>query len=502
MAGESNQETLSLHSVSTMGSADRAGLELLIAYHPDLRRVGERFRIQGRAVSLSRLAPLFSDGEPLADRGISREPAVLTIDGDRMMVAGAAKLQVWRGERWEAGPLRHAEIGERVGLLTLGRHERVLLLLRWGTAPDRDDLGLIGTSEALKRVREQIRLAAGTLGSAQAPVLIRGESGVGKELVARAIHQCSRRSGRFETINAATLIGDHALSEVFGHETGAFTGAKIRRRGALEASAGGTLFIDEIGRCPLAVQSMLLRVVANREYKPLGGHTREHTAALLFATNDDLEAMAASGQFRHDLLNRLGLPIRVPPLRERRADVPILFSRFLQSALADLRQPSRLNAQDGALWLKPELLRALLVEDWCSGNVRMLHTVAERIAALWAEPAVGVAHLREILGAHERAVTLPRPLPPPGALTDADYERAYADNNYNVQRTARALGVSKYLVRSWKERCGLRSADKLLREEIAQALAEGGSIRQAAARLKVSEQGLKARIGTLRMEVG
>jgi len=190
---------------------------------------------------------------------------------------------------------------------------------------------LVGESAAIKKLMEQIARAAKT----QATVLVVGERGTGKELVARAIHQMSPRAkGPLEKLNCAALPSELIESELFGHEAGAFTGATKQRRGKFERASGGTLFLDEVGDMPLAAQAKLLRVLQEREIERVGGsETFKVDARVVAATNKDLVGACETGQFRPDLYDRLNvLPLSIPPLRARREDIPMLARHFLDVA--------------------------------------------------------------------------------------------------------------------------------------------------------------------------
>src|SRR5438105_11812083 len=187
---------------------------------------------------------------------------------------------------------------------------------------------IVGSSEALRKVLLQIAKVAPT----DSTVLIMGETGTGKELIARAIHKRSQRSARtFVSVNCAAIPQSLIASELFGHEKGAFTGALQRRLGRFELAEGGTLFLDEIGELPAETQIALLRVLQEREFERVGGNqVIEANVRVIAATNRDLAAAIAEGSFRGDLFYRLNVfPIHVPPLRERTDDIPILVGYFI-----------------------------------------------------------------------------------------------------------------------------------------------------------------------------
>jgi formate hydrogenlyase transcriptional activator len=237
--------------------------------------------------------------------------------------------------------------------------------------PDRDQRRfeqIIGVSAALEAVFEQVECVAPT----DSTVLVQGETGTGKELVARAIHNISSRCGRsFVKLNCAAIPFDLLESELFGHEKGAFTGAIAQRVGRFEMADKGTLFLDEVGDIPPALQPKLLRVLQEQEFERLGStHTRQVDVRLVAATNRDLTEMTKQGEFRSDLYYRLNVfPIRIPPLRERREDIPLLVQYFMQKYAR--RMGKRIETVPTATMQK--------LVDWpWPGNVRELQNMIER----------------------------------------------------------------------------------------------------------------------------
>ncbi|HEU5304196.1 MAG TPA: sigma-54 dependent transcriptional regulator [Gemmatimonadales bacterium] len=232
------------------------------------------------------------------------------------------------------------------------------------------ETSLIGGSPAIRRLREAIARVA----PIPSPVLITGESGSGKELVARDLHRHGPSpTGPFVAINSAALPETLVESELFGHERGAFTGAATSRKGAFEAAERGTLFLDEVGEMPLAVQAKLLRVLEERRVTRLGGNRSIPVEArVVAATNRDLEAEVAAGRFRQDLYFRLSVHVlRVPPLRERLSDVPDLTSGFITAIAERFRiRPKKLSG---------DALDLLMGYDWSRNNVRELRNVIERM---------------------------------------------------------------------------------------------------------------------------
>ena len=242
--------------------------------------------------------------------------------------------------------------------------------------------GLIGVSERMQRVYKLIEKVS----QHEYPVLILGESGTGKELVARSIHFSGERKSRpFAPVDCSALVPTLIESELFGYVKGAFTGAVQARQGLLEAAQGGTLFLDEIGDLPVDLQAKLLRVLQEREVKPVGSTERRRLdVRIIAATNRDLETSIRSGSFRQDLYFRLNVvQIKLPPLRERKSDIPLLVTSFLDK-FTDTQQPARTISEDA--------MRRLVAYDW-PGNVRELENAIERAVALGSGPIVHVGDL-------------------------------------------------------------------------------------------------------------
>jgi DNA-binding NtrC family response regulator len=299
---------------------------------------------------------------------------------------------------------------------------------------------LLGRSKAMQAVFEQIRAVAGS----EAAVLLVGESGSGKELVAKAIHWNSpRRSGLFVPVNCAAIPETLLESELFGHEKGAFTGADRRRRGLLAEASGGTLFLDEVGDMPPALQAKLLRALQDKSIRPVGGNEEIRLDfRLITATNRDLPALAQEGKFREDLYYRLAvIPIRLPSLRERTEDIPLLAGHFLERTVAASGKRLEGFSEEAMAWL--------LQHRW-PGNVRELENVVERAATLSRGPLITLADLRIEFAPTGASETGLRP-------TLAELERRYIrrvieETRGDKRAAARILGVSvRTLQRRFKE---------------------------------------------------
>ena len=254
---------------------------------------------------------------------------------------------------------------------------------------------LIGDSPAMQSVFRSIARLAGT----NFTVLISGESGTGKELAARALHRHSARARQpFIALNTAAIPAELLESELFGHERGAFTGATARRLGRFEQARGGTLFLDEIGDMPIALQTRLLRVLAEGEFYRVGGHDAVRAEVrILAATHQSLEQLVEQGRFREDLFHRLNVAqIHMPPLRDRLEDLPLLLDYFMNAAARELdTEPKRFTV---------EAMRALQSRAW-SGNVRELANVCRRLALMTAGRIIHQRDLETLAGSSTAPIT-------------------------------------------------------------------------------------------------
>ncbi len=297
---------------------------------------------------------------------------------------------------------------------------------------------MVGSSPAMRSVIRQAQLAA----ESNATVLIQGETGTGKELLAKAIHQNSSRATRpFMAINCAAVPASLLESELFGHIRGAFTGALSDRKGMIEDAAGGTFFLDEVGDLPMELQPKLLRVLQEREFQPVGSNTvRPVDVRFMVATHQNLSAMVQERSFREDLFYRLNVvPIALPPVRERREDIIPLFFHFLREAAVDEQK----DVPDIAPLVHSQLERY----SW-PGNVREIQNVARRILALHTGGTVGLDRLPEqIVSIPEKKPNLMSELPPEGIDLEEWVDRliiqALQKNDWNQSKTAAYLNISR-----------------------------------------------------------
>jgi DNA-binding NtrC family response regulator len=301
---------------------------------------------------------------------------------------------------------------------------------------------IIASSEKMQAVLRLVERVAPT----NATVLIGGESGVGKDLIARAIHHHSQRaSGPFIKINSTAIPENLLESELFGYEKGAFTGATTSKPGKFELADKGTLFLDEIGDVPPATQVKLLRVLQEREFERLGGtKTLKVDVRLIAATNRDLRAALEEGTFREDLYYRLNVvAIDIPPLREHKEDVPALVNSFLQKYAREMEKPPQT--------ITPAAMRVLMDFHW-PGNVRELENVIQRAVTLSASAAIEVADIQiDLPTARAAAAGGSNHLLPPGMTLDQWEEEAIREAlrqaNGNKSQAARALGLSRNALR-------------------------------------------------------
>jgi nitrogen regulation protein NR(I) len=325
---------------------------------------------------------------------------------------------------------------------------------------------LVGVSRAMEAVCKEI----GRCAAKPVTVLIRGETGTGKELIARAIYQHSERANApFIAINCAAVPENLLESELFGHERGAFTGADQRRIGRFEQANKGTLFLDEIGDLPPGTQVKLLRVLQQQSFQRVGGsETLSVDIRILAATHRDLEAMIHEGKFREDLFHRLNVvAIRLPPLRERREDIPVLVQHFLRKYAADFQLPMPAVA--------PEALAALQAGPW-PGNIRELENVTRRLLLEARGLSITAAAVQTVLAGRLSAVQVPRSLPALAAgllaraqrgelsaayaqmIGEAEREiltQAIALAEGNQAKAARWLGISRFTLREKLKQLGL-----------------------------------------------
>ena len=476
---------------------------LTLLDHPDPRRLGERLMLSRRpgdaGHSIARAEGLFApaDGSrepsPLGHAKVSRTPLRIWTQADgRVALEAAAKINVRvDGSSLHGTRVVAQESLERGLVVELGRHVAFVLhdaALGAGRAAH----GLTGGSAAIEAVRAHVDRVA----DLAVPVLLLGETGVGKERVAQAIHAASGRSGPLVPVNVATLSESLGAAELFGHERGAFTGADAARVGLFVEADGGTLFLDEIAELAPAVQPMLLRTLETSEVRPIGGaRTRAVDVRVLAATDADLAGATAAGVFRAPLYHRLnGYAIEVPPLRERRPDLPLLVIALLREALAETGESARLLGESTPRWIAPGLLARLAMLPW-PGNVRQLRGALRQlvVANRGASTLLLDSSVERALDAETPTEAAEVELEEPAVLA------ALAAHAYSLSRAAKALGVSRArLYRFVEAHPEIRTGAELQPEEIERARAQhAGHVEAMAASLRVSARALRLRMTAL-----
>lgn len=306
------------------------------------------------------------------------------------------------------------------------------------------DYDMVGQSPEISLLKEQIAIAAPTSGW----VLITGENGTGKELVARAIHNQSRRREKpFVEVNCAAIPEELIESELFGHERGAFTGATTQRKGKFDLAHEGTLFLDEIGDMSLKTQAKVLRILQERKFERVGGSkTIEVDVRVIAATNKDLEEEIRLGHFREDLYYRLNvLPFHVPPLRERREDIPRLVLHFLEYFCSKEGRETKT--------ISPAALSTLQGYSW-PGNVRELKNIVERLVIMTPDSSIQETHLPPSMRSKRAAPVESRGLGLAGVDASnfkeakEEFEKEYIlakleENDWNISRTAEAIDIER-----------------------------------------------------------
>lgn len=524
-------ETLDFSQPSSKGG-ERLTIGLTLLCHPDANRVGQisvLFSAElGGSRKLSRLEPEFrhlgqTAGEPPATALMSRKALVIrtTAEGRIRLEKEDASLQV----AVEGELLEQAREFDKAALargLALEIGSAVLVLLHFvATVPHTAHSSLLGESLAIRRVREEIARVA----DAPVSVLIRGATGTGKELAARAIHAASTRSaGPFVAVNMAAIPESVASSALFGHARGAFTGAQQASDGYFVAAQGGTLLLDEIGETPRAIQGMLLRAIREGEIQPVGGtQPRPVDVRVLSATDAPLEHLVEAGEFSLALLQRIaGYTLALPLLRERRDDIARLFYAFLRVELRRYGQESKLvTVEGGQPYVTAALVRTVVSQPY-AGNVAELEALVTRLAIasrdrsqLKLDPTLlgviapsGEVAPGPLPAAHNPNESQPptptrasesRPKRAAQGVTDAEIVEAMRRARFSADAAARELGVSRAWLFARLESCaGIRMAKQLSEAEVkAMGDAKAWNVAEMAEALEVSHHALRLRMAQL-----
>lgn len=480
---------------------------LTVIWHPEWERIGDQAIITGQHFSLSRYQPAFckpeQDGLPLGHAGISRSPFEIktTPQGNFTINVPASRMQVeLNGQEIQGNHLLTPDQISNGVIIGLGR--AVLLCLHWLTTLPKNNAidGLIGVSSSIQKVRDQIHQVAPT----DHGVLVLGETGTGKEVVAQAIHSRSLRKHKpHVSVNMAALNEDLAAADLFGATKGAYTGAQTVRHGFFQEAEDATLFLDEIGNAPTSVQPMLLRVLETNDYRPLGAtRDQKNTARIIAATDQDLYG----GGFNPALLRRLeSFVINLPPLRNRREDLGVLIIHLMRS-------PSLTNIAEKNLSFT--LLTQFATYNW-PGNIRQLRHFLKRVLlGIAANEPPSFASLTDtppqrITYSAEPVTTYLPPTIPAHAekqtrrklneLSEEDVLAALEENEWNIQSAAQALGISRpSMYKLMEVNLKIRRVEKIPAEEIQQAWqASKNDIEACASLLKTPAEALRRHLKTI-----
>ncbi|HEX4420956.1 MAG TPA: sigma-54 dependent transcriptional regulator [Kofleriaceae bacterium] len=505
---------------------------LTIVSHPLAQRAGERCLLDtvaaGRELNLSRNAPDFTRpgralGAPLNDPFVSRRPIRFTAgpEGRVRLVIEPGGTPVIADTPIERSIEFTAE--EVAAGIPLALAERVVVLLHlFERATERatermidaaDSLKMVGASPGIRRVRSAIE----RLTDLPVPVLIRGETGTGKELVARAIHdRSSRRNASFVSVNLGAIPRELAAAELFGSTKGAFTSATRDREGLFRTAHGGTLFLDEVGEAPPEVQVMLLRVLETGELYPVGADVPVQTQVRLIAATDaNLEQQIRDGRFKAPLLHRLaGYEVRIPPLRERREDIGPLFYHFAREELEAIGEAHRLAPEDpyARPWL-PAPIAAQLVRYAWPGNIRQLRNVTRQLvidsrglAQLRLDPQLAEELAMPARGTPARDTAARMPTSPttpprrkPSEVTEHELLEVLRACAWDLKAAADRLRIPRPSIYDLIDKStSIRTAGDLGAEEITTCFrACDGDLDAMVAQLQVSKRALSRRIKEL-----
>ncbi|MCC5879751.1 MAG: sigma-54-dependent Fis family transcriptional regulator [Idiomarina sp.] len=492
----------------------------IIACHPDPNRLGEFASLDGlmqfKEQDINRHWPEF---HPLGS-SIGRGLGVPQVSRKAMRLEKIGKLDlILHRQHYSAPVMVNGEsLDERVHItqaqlqqgveLWLGDHVMLLLCCMPSPGLVHDDLGLVGISDAMHKVRERVIKVA----PAEEPVLIRGATGSGKELIAQALNRQSSRYGKpFIAVNIAALQPSLAVSELFGSVKGAFTGATDDRKGYFQAANGGTLFLDEIGEASQDVQAMLLRALENHEVVPVGAtEATSVDVRIIAATDADLE-QDGEGSFKQPLLHRLSsYQIFLPPLAQRREDIPGLLAWFMQNQWKKAHGDHKFPFNPATPVLTNALMSQLLRASW-PGNVRQLRNVARQLLIdfeqgerLQLDPQLA----RMIEGQQDapRAQSAPEPAPlnkrRPSQITREELAQVLRSHRYELQATAEELGISRASVYQLIDRHpSLRNTSDFSESELREAYeACDGDLEVMMEQLEVSQIGLRRRLRAIGLD--
>lgn len=491
----------------------------IIACHPDPNRIGEFASLdslmQFKEQDLNRHWPEFHSASSSIGQGLG----VPQVSRKAMRLERIGKLDIMLHRQHYSAPVTVNEesLQERILItqdelddgveLCLGEHVMLWLVCMPTPALVLDDLGLVGISAGMRKVRERIHKVA----PADEPVLIRGATGCGKELVAQALNRQSMRFGKaFVAVNIAALQPSLAVSELFGSTKGAYTGATTDRKGYFQAANGGTLFLDEIGEASQEVQAMLLRALENGEVVPVGAtEPNKVNARIIAATDAKLEQHGDNG-FKQPLLHRLSsYQIFLPPLVERKEDIPGLLAKFMRLQWSKMHHSDQLPVSVEKPLLNNSLIRKLMQASW-PGNVRQLRNVARQLLLDVAEGQTLHldGQLLEMLSDEPQTKAMAETAPAyaakrkPSQVGRDELMATLRKHRYELQATATELGIARASVYNLIEQHpDLKRIVDFTEDELRLAYRQcGGDLELMMEQLKVSQVGLRRRLRAMGLD--
>ncbi len=495
---------------------------LVIQSHPELERIGEicwmNGLLEGKVLAVGRNYPDFHNsksliGTPLADPYLSRSPFDLQLlkNGDIELDCADSNIRVFANNKQVTSSIKFTleqlatgvviELSERITLLLKQLSQREMITL--------ENFNMAGISPRLQLVKEQIE----RLNGVDEPVLIRGDTGVGKELVAEAIYNVSNRKGKpFVKVNLGAIPSSLAAAELFGTKKGAFTGAVKDRSGFFVSANEGTLFLDEIGEASAEVQSMLLRVLETGELYPVGSDTpRKINVRVIAATDAPLEQMGKDKTFKQPLLHRLAsYEIQLPSLYERKEDIGLLFSHFMKQQIPEFDQYYLQKKSESEIpWIPTRLMRALLNYHW-PGNIRQIKNITGQLVIdsqdfsqlMMSEQVQLQLNSNEQVLAEPETVIIKPKRRKPNTVSSDELTKELAENLWAIQATADKLNISRTSIYELMKRYNLKSAADFSAVELEKSYRRNQqNIDDMVIELEVSKHALTRRLRELGLEV-
>ncbi|WP_444998271.1 sigma 54-interacting transcriptional regulator [Aliikangiella sp. IMCC44359] len=508
-----------INSISSTATNESIVPALIIQSHPDLDRIGDIYwmneLLTGKSLALNRNYPDFKNtgsliGLSLSDPYISRKPIHLSLlkNGKIQLNCSESSIKVLINNTLITSSLEITNEQLAIGV-AIELSERITLLLK--SLPQnkvyaKEHFNMIGNSPLINAVKIQLENLKGI----DEPVLIRGATGVGKELIAEAIYQKSNRVGKpFVKVNLGAIPSSLAAAELFGTQKGAFTGADKERAGFFVTANQGTLFLDEIGEAPIEVQSMLLRVLETGELYPVGSNTpKKVNVRIIAATDAKLEMLGQKDQFKLPLLHRLAsYEIHLPSLNERKEDIGLLLIHFIKQQISDFEAYYRQKQSESIVpWLSTKLMSLLLNYHW-PGNIRQLKNITKQllINSSQSNQLIISQQIQERLTSDEETQSISSKSletkvskRKPSTVSCHELEKGLEENLWEIQATASQLNISRTSIYELMKRYNLKTPVDFNTDEIMQSYKHcNQQLDLMVADLKISKHALTRRIKEL-----